>query len=415
MTQEYATRLTKHLIKKLIGKKDPAWPPYKLEQNLNRHTLSQYGITISKINDQIERAPENENEEKYTQSEDPVVRQGWQLKKEVESMFRNKYIHDRDLRILIHVPDQKISPGGYSALLNLAETMRFMGIPTDTVDTKLSFSDQLKSFTPTHFLMIDHGIFTKDIDWQAIDDYRKHADLKIGLQALLPDDGNTALLPRLEWAKKQGINFYFSFKYPQYLNSRVDYRPFFDNGFKILSIPFGGNSLHYYPVPGLIRNINFCFIGSLKKTGMMVGPRVQKIFRDFDGFVDGPNWRHAKNFNLDRNKDRYIYAQSKVGFNFHNNLQMTWKNEVNERTHQLCLCGIPQITDNPRLLNNLYSPQTIFVADSDKQFLDFFMEIIHTPSFGRERILKAQKEAFDKHTTFHRAADFVNGLKDALL
>jgi len=171
--------------------------------------------------------------------------------------------------------------------------------------------------------------------------------------------------------------------------------------------PFGANILHYFPVAGFVRDIDYVVIATKKREHTILMKDI--VGRNY-GFIDGPGWKHAPNFKFNRDRDRYIYARAKIGLNAHIPDQLEWANEINERTYQLAACGVPQITDHPKLLDKLFSKDALFVADTPKQYTEFFKVIINDPTIGQERAIIAQKEAFDKHTTFHRADSFMRQL-----
>jgi len=129
-------------------------------------------------------------------------------------------------------------------------------------------------------------------------------------------------------------------------------------------------------------------------------------------FIDGPGWKHTKNYVFNRERDRYIYARSKIALNFHLPEQIEWACEVNERTHQLAMCGVPQLVDNPKLLSKLYQNDAMFICANGEEFFDNFKNILQFPEYGINRALKAQVEVFDKHTTFHSTDAFVKQLQN---
>jgi spore maturation protein CgeB len=101
---------------------------------------------------------------------------------------------------------------------------------------------------------------------------------------------------------------------------------------------------------------------------------------------------------------------SKCGLNFHLPFQLDSACEVNERTYQLAACGVPQLVDNAKLLTNLYSTDAFFVARNRKEFFSFFQKILANHEIVERKTLAAQKEAFERYTTFHRTATFVEDL-----
>lgn len=364
-----------------------------------------------KIIADAERALKNkefhEVEGAYAASHDPLVRQGHALKKQTEQKFKDSYAGKNVDRIMIHVPDPASSPAGYSLFTNLAESLEFLGVPTQILGWNDNSGEAIDKFNPNVLLSSDHDSYLERIDWEAIRKYRNTSQLKIGLTASLAEYGNTPLGHRLTWAKKHGIDFFYSFRDEAYVSNREEYRPFFDAGYKILYLPFGANILHYYPVAGFVRDIDFVLIASKKREHAIF---MKDIVKRNYGFIDGPGWKHAPHFKFNRDRDKYIYARAKVGLNVHLPEQIEWACEVNERTYQLAACGVPQVTDHPKLLDSEFSKDALFVAETPRQYSEYFEAIIRNPKVGEERAMIAQREVFHKHTTFHRAASFMQQL-----
>lgn len=341
-------------------------------------------------------------------STDPIVRQGWELKLLLEKQFKDKLASDKSERILIQVPAPDYSPAGYSIFTNLAESLSFIGISTDIIHWDSDINEKLDSFRPTTLLSSDHVGYLSRIDWSAVRDYKRNSKLKVGLTASLAEYENTPLKERLDWAIKNDVNFYYSFRDSGYVTSREEYKPFFDAGFQIIYLPFGANILHYYPVSGIERDLNYALLASRKSEHMSY---LKNLVRYRSGFIDGPGWRHVKSFNFNRDRDRYIYARALVGLNIHLPEQIKWACELNERTYQLAACGVPQLIDHPKLLDKIFSTNAMYVADTPQQYFELFMEIIANPDSARVKALLAQKELFQNHTTFHRSHDFFIQLK----
>ena len=77
----------------------------------------------------------------------------------------------------------------------------------------------------------------------------------------------------------------------------------------------------------------------------------------------------------------------------------------------LAACGIPQLTDKPKLLLKKFSADSMFVADDPAQYFELFEYILANPEEADKRALKSQKQVFTFHTTFHRAKKFILILK----
>lgn len=374
---------------------------------LRGDTLAQHDQVLSQAEAALARREEHEGQAACLASPDPVVRQGWVLKQEVEGRFRKLYASRTDERILIHVPGAIHSPAGYSLFTNLAESLEFIGVPTRMLDWNADTRAVLDDFRPTVLLSSDDETYRSRIDWQAISLYRLTHRLRIGLTASLEEYGNTPLLGRLAWAKQGKVDFYYTFRDEQYVRSRDAYYPFFDAGFPMLYLPFGANILHYYPVAGFERDLDFVIMATRKAEHMSYMKGVVGLCA---GFIDGPGWKHVHNFRFNRERDRYIYARAKVGLNVHLPEQLQWACEVNERTYQLAACGVPQLTDHPKLIDRLFSRDALFVADSPDEYVRKFKVIMRNPDVALEHALLAQREVYACHTTFHRAESLLQQL-----
>lgn len=384
-----------------------SWVRIQFDHSINARTIKNHEKIIADAELALKNKETHESADAYAESPDLLVRQGHALKMQVEQKFRDMYSGKSTERILIHVPDPTFSPAGYSLFTNLAECLAFIGVPTHILGWEDNTKDAIDKFNPTVLLTSDHASYLERIDWEAIRRYKETNHLKIGLTASLAEYDNTRLDERLGWAKKHEIDFYYSFRDETYVSEREEYKPFFDAGYKILYLPFGANVMHYYPVAGFKRDIDFVLIATKKREHTIF---MKDIVKQHYGFIDGPGWKHAPNFKFDRDRDRYIYARAKVGLNVHLPEQIDWACEVNERTYQLAACGVPQIIDHPKLLDKLFSNDALFIADTPGQYSDFFETIINDPKAGQKRALIAQNEVFDKHTTFHRADSFMQQL-----
>ena len=105
-----------------------------------------------------------------------------------------------------------------------------------------------------------------------------------------------------------------------------------------------------------------------------------------------------------------ISAKTKVGLNLHLDYQINTINQLNERTYMLAACGVPQLIDNPATLSKHFSEGCFFVANNPKEYALLFEKILTDPQEAQKRALKAQREVFANHTTFHRMDSFVREL-----
>lgn len=378
-----------------------SWDKLVFNMSLRGETIAMHDQVLATAEAALARHAEHENDDVCLASPDPVVRQGWLLKQQVEQKFRNLHAGKTDERILIQVPAPAYSPAGYSLFTNLAESLEFIGVPTRILEWNADTQAALEDFSPTVLLSSDHESYLYRIDWAAIARYKEHAGrLRVGLTASLEEYENTPLKQRLEWAERHGIDFYYTFRDEDYVKARREYEPFFDAGYSLVYLPFGANILHYYPVAGFNRDLDYAIMATRKSEHASY---MKRLAGRYTGFIDGPGWRHVRNFSFNRDRDRYIYARTRVGLNVHLPEQIKWACEVNERTYQLAACGVPQLIDHPMLIDKLFSSDALYVADDSVQYARMFDEIIRHPGLATERALKAQVQVFARHTTFHRA------------
>lgn len=231
----------------------------------------------------------------------------------------------------------------------------------------------------------------------------------MGLTASLGEYENTPLKQRLGWAAQHSIDFYYTFRDKDYVTTRPEYQPFFEAGYSMVYLPFGANILHYYPVAGFNRDLDYAIMATRKSEHASYMKRLAGLYT---GFIDGPGWRHVSSFSFNRDRDRYIYARAKIGLNVHLPEQTKWACEVNERTYQLAACGVTQLIDHPMLIDKLFSSDALYVADDPDQYARMFDEIIRHPGQATDRAMKAQREVFARHTTFHRAESLLMQLAE---
>ncbi len=384
-----------------------SWDKFVFGMALRRETVARHDQVLAEAEAALARREQHESEAACLASPDPVVRQGWVLKQQVEAEFRNRYAGRTDERVLIHVPGAVHSPAGYSLFTNLAESLEFIGVPTRMLEWNADTSAALDEFRPTVLLSSDDEAYRSRIDWTVLRDYKRTHRLRVGLTASLEAYGNTPLPERLVWAGSHGVDFFYTFRDEDYVRSRSGYRPFFDDGYPMLYLPFGANILHYYPVAGFERDLDYAIMATRKAEHMS---HMKGIVGRYTGFIDGPGWKHVRDFRFNRDRDRYIYARAKVGLNVHLPEQLDWACEVNERTYQLAACGVPQLVDHALLLDKLFSPEALFVADTPRQYRQLFTEIVHNAPAAEALALQAQREAFGRHTTFHRAVSLLQQL-----
>jgi hypothetical protein len=376
------------------------------ERRITCHTRTRHDQVLNWVFDKAAQPEVDDGASLSGSDNGPLVTQGQALVRSVRQSFAGKHAGRGDrLRILIHVPSAKRSPAGYSLFLNLAASLQFIGVPVRCLAWEESLKDQLLEFRPTVLLSSDSADYLARLDWDAVRQYRALRVLKLGLTASLEEYGNTPLPPRLKWAAEHGINFYYSFKAPEYLTSREEYRPFYENGYSILSVEFGANPLLYYPIAGVTRDIDFVFLASRNADKReRYYSYLPEIFRRGQGLWAGiTRW-------VPPAAQRFLYARAKVGINLHIDNSLDWSSELNERTYILAACGVPQLIDDAKLLPFRFSQDAMFVAKNPAEYADMFSFMLNNPELAEQRALKAQREVFAKYTTFHRAESLATAL-----
>jgi len=381
------------------------------ENAINRSTWTEHDRILAWAEAAAQQAELWEAEELYEASDDPIVRQGHVLRKQVLHHFRGKYSDLDGIRVLIHTPPPNISPGGFSLFNNLAQAIGYQGVPVQQLNWDKPIRDVLADFKPTFLLTSDSSDYLNQLDWVAIRDHKQQHGLHLGLTASLQEYGNTPLHERLAWAGQHDVDFYYSFRTPEYLTERKEYQPFFDEEYPIFSVEFGANPLLYYPVPGIQRDLDYVFLASANRDKWLrYFEYLTEIMGTHQGFLDGPGWRKIHNYNFNPHKDRYVYARSKIGLNLHLTEQIEYPCELNERTYMLAACGVAQLIDRPLLLTKRFSRDCFFIAETASQYKDLFEHMLKSGDDCMKASMKAQKEVFEKHTTFHRAESFIQQL-----
>ena len=352
-------------------------------------------------------------DEESSNSCSDIVRKGRELRSQALIGFRNKYCNISGLRILIHVPPKSISPGGYSLFSNLVESIQYIGIPCESLLWGESTKDRFEAFRPTVFMSSDNDIYRNIINWAAVRKYRDKTPLQIGLTASIEAYGNSPLETRLDWAKSNGIDFFYSFRSPEYLEARKDYAPYSLRGYSIYSIEFGANPLHYFPIDA-VKDLPYTLLASSNPDKQSRYEEwLTPIISKYAGFLDGPGWSKISRY-AEKKHHKFLYARARVGINLHIDDSIDWASELNERTYILAACGIPQLIDNPLLLKDRFTKQAMFQANSPSEYKELFEFIINSQNIEFKEAFFALEEVYDKHTTFHRAESFINQMNTLL-
>lgn len=379
------------------------------ENKINNKTWKNHD-QILKWAENCAKLPDNELQKQIQNSDNLIVQKGYELRQKVYTEFKDKH-SDENIKIMINLPSKESSPGGYSLFSNMAESFKFIGIETVLLFVGEDINEKLNQFQPTILLSSDHKSYTSKIDWNVINEYKKSHALQVGLTASIAEYGNTPLKQRLNWAKSVGIDFYYSFRAPEYFNTRVEYYPFFEYGYKIYSVEFGANPLQYFPLPIKDKDLDFVFLASSNSDKQKRYFKwLSKLVYKYSGYIDGPGWHKIDRW-ASQPTHKFLYSKAKIGINLHIDDSLDWASELNERTYILAASGVPQLVDNAKLLKHRFSSEAMFIASTPKEYSELFEYMLSSPSECQKRALVALEEVYTKHTTFHRADGFIQQIK----
>jgi hypothetical protein len=330
--------------------------------------------------------------------------------------FYMKYSNDRRYIFLIHVPNKNVSPGGYSVFNNLIVALNYMGISAFAFNTIHDFNIKIEQYKPTIILASDHTESINTINWSKLNEFKKNNKILIGLTASAEDDVNDLPLKlRLERAKKNKIDFFYSFTSPEYTKTHSAFNLFNTYNFDIINFEFSANPLFHFPISQKEKDINFIFLASTnsdKRTRYY--SFLKKIFKNYDGFIDGPGWHKIKNYSS-AETHKFLYSRSKIGLNLHIENSINYLSELNERTYILAACGIPQLVDNAKLLNLRFNKDSMFIANSTIEYFDLFQYMLKNDFECSQRAKNAFVEVYEKHTIFHRITNLIYDLNNLMI
>jgi hypothetical protein len=405
----------KSLARRALGIPDPWGDFRRLLRAVHPDTWGGQDAVYRWLDTQRVQA-ENENEANFRNSPDPVVRHGRQWRDEVIARFRDQCA-DRAgrFRLLLFIPAYEATAAGYSLFMNLAAGFRLLGLPAACWHQGEPLAPHLESFAPTVLLANDAEVYDPAdyltyCDWDAIQQYRRRSSLAIGLVAS-PYPKTASVWPeRLAHARRLGVDFFYCFQAPEFSGRR--HRVYHDHGFPVLSLEFGANPLVYYPVPGVERDLDYVFLGSAHFEKWEQYCRFfRQIVAQQPGLIAGPGWGPAVRTRIEELLHRYLYARAKVGLNLHVPFQLDDASELNERAYNLAACGVPQLTDAPRLWPERFRTGSLFVGTTPAEYAEQYQRILKRPDEAQQRALSALEDALTRHTIFHRAQAFVDQLE----
>lgn len=358
----------------------------------------QYDKLISRANDLVTYVPLLSD---IVHENDPIVRLSIELQHNLQDEFFNLYVKE-NMCVLVQIPPANESPAGNSIYMNWLEGLRYIGIKAEPIyfgdDTRKVF----ERVNPDVLLSCNDEQYLSKLDWDYIKGYRSRFDLVIGLAAQLSAEA-------VEKALNLGTDFCFTYDDLRYTKEMYEE---IARKMPLLSVPFSVNPMIYYPLPNTEKILDFIFLASLNKDKWnRYIDYLSNIVQKNNSILLGPGWRHYKVKDINPHRDRALYAMSKVGLNLHLDFQIFSKNHLNERTYQLAACGVPQVIDNPALLNEHFEGDCFFVSESPEEYERNFQYALEDRNEATKRAMNAMQEVYKKHTIFQRMKKLVDDIK----
>lgn len=329
--------------------------------------------------------------------------------------YKEKY-KNLDFKIGIHIPPFSIA--AQSLFGSWIEGLNYMGVKAFNLGwSKEEIKNSIKTNNPNIIISSHHDSYLSNFDWNFIDNYKKRNRCKIFLIVFDPHLYNRKTrTEKFKESKKIGVDTYICFWLE---GAKNFFKEYYEEGFNILSIPFSANPLKHYYIP-MKKEIDYVFLGTgkgqLDKTFRYM-KYFLKVFSDkkYKGIINGPGWyNYDKEFVLQSQFHKYVYALSKIGLNLHISDSMKYYSEVNERTYILGACGIFQLVDKPKALNYLFPKDSIVSAENPKDYYEKFLYYLHNQKARTKYILDGISNVYLKDTIFQRMEKLIKNLLKTL-
>lgn len=112
---------------------------------------------------------------------------------------------------------------------------------------------------------------------------------------------------------------------------------------------------------------------------------------------------------LDLADEGKIYASSKVSINVHEEYQIRYGGDCNERTFKIPFCGGLQVVDNVSCIKKYFDPGTeVVIANNSEEWVDAVRYYVSHPEEGFRIIEAGRVRALRDHTYHNRVAQILD-------
>ncbi len=382
----------KYYAKMLLGRKNEMWH----FDNWARKYASTQGKALkiySDVNSGINF------EKKELVNKNPLFKLSCELRD--ACIIKNlNFFKDQNLKVALHIPPIAYSPAANSFFCSLKSTLEHMGILVYSFWDDFDDNELLET---NYVFGIGAEYVTNFINWDRLNSIKKKAKFKILLQASFDILNKKSAIDFINYYKLKGVDSFFSFDF-EYFNHNSGLSNFFaEHGTQLLSIPFSANPLVHFPLEYDNKIIDYTYVGSINYDKIY---RYNQYFPNiinskYSGLIIGPGWPWSKSFKYNVERDRLIYAHSKVALNLHLEYQININGQLNERAYILTAFGIPQVIDKVLDIEKNF-PEIGTIADTPEEYINLVTTLVNNPEQGISNSKKAMIALYASHTSFHR-------------
>jgi len=336
----------------------------------------------------------------------PVFELAQTLRQETLGLYKNRYEKYPNLRVLIHVPPARVSMGGNSLFQNWVEGLKHMGVHCAMIENGTSVNDTIERFKPTVLFTSDNHSYSRWIDWARLQTFRSRYPMTVAMTAAVEFDGVESILTRLKIARERDIDFFVSFREPEY---NAEYlKDWIREGFDVLSIPFSANPVSQFHVPFDPKPLDYVFLASINsEKALRYWKYYVNLLPKYRGIINGPGWRQDELI-LDRKYHSFLYALGSIGINLHIPVSIDLPTEINERTFILACTGTFQLCDAPMVLRRFFPETAVPSASTPAEYAEQFKYYLENPEKRVSCQLESLRSVYNGHTIFHRMIKFLD-------